>query len=735
MRQRRHVLQVSTFPFLAVLLCTMGSLILLLLVIDRRARVVARAKAVRAVELLAAEDAAAQARRQAELDRRQQALHAQLQGQDQEIVTQIQAADQKATAADDGLRQEEKQLQELQKKVETESDRLAQGQKEVQAKQAEMAQTAAQTQEARRDLARLTGELTQLERTLADLKEARKRDEYKHSLVPYRGRRGDSRRPLYVECAEESILFHPDRAALAGLEMTPGNIRTAVEQRIARKRAAAATSKDKDETPYLLLLVRPKGIRTYYKVLSALEGLKIDFGYEFVEADWVLDFPEKEDAALQPWMVAGQTPAVRSTAPGTAAPRAAVPKVPAGLAAGKSSPVLSESGGEGGGGTHPDYGPSRGGMPGSSGQGSEGPVAPGGGAPAGVRLGGAVIAQSEPGAAGLFSVPGVPGATSPGGTGVGLGIPGGTGTGTSGMPSPANSGGAPSKSGTDFPNVGRTGSPSYGADGLAIRPTVAGNGGSGVPSANPLQLPQPTGVAGGGTGRINPGGPALAEGASGGGSGAGATPSLGHGQPSTGGNPTAAAGAARGSSGTPGTQPTGSGTSGDAHASVGGGGSPTPSGGLAGQGSGGEGRRGGEVRGDEPASESRPVLPPVLPDRSPVARPAPPERPRVFGSRDWVVSLDCTAAEVVVYPSGQHIPATALTTAQADNPLFRVVQSLISRRQAMVRPGEPPYRPVVRFLVHPDGLRTYYLAYPALESLQVAMIRENVRPEKQPNSR
>jgi hypothetical protein len=50
MRQRRQGLQVSTFPFLAVLLCAMGSLILLLLVIDRRAKIVARIKAMRAVE-------------------------------------------------------------------------------------------------------------------------------------------------------------------------------------------------------------------------------------------------------------------------------------------------------------------------------------------------------------------------------------------------------------------------------------------------------------------------------------------------------------------------------------------------------------------------------------------------------------------------------------------------------------------------------------------------------------
>ena len=36
MRSRRHKLQVSTFPFLAVLLCAMGALLLVLLVMDRR---------------------------------------------------------------------------------------------------------------------------------------------------------------------------------------------------------------------------------------------------------------------------------------------------------------------------------------------------------------------------------------------------------------------------------------------------------------------------------------------------------------------------------------------------------------------------------------------------------------------------------------------------------------------------------------------------------------------------
>ena len=45
MRRPRSRLTVSTFPFLAVLLCAMGALILLLLVFDRRAKEAAKARA------------------------------------------------------------------------------------------------------------------------------------------------------------------------------------------------------------------------------------------------------------------------------------------------------------------------------------------------------------------------------------------------------------------------------------------------------------------------------------------------------------------------------------------------------------------------------------------------------------------------------------------------------------------------------------------------------------------
>src|SRR5262249_44252977 len=109
--------------------------------------------------------------------------------------------------------------------------------------------------------------------------------------------------------------------------------------------------------------------------------------------------------------------------------------------------------------------------------------------------------------------------------------------------------------------------------------------------------------------------------------------------------------------------------------------------------------------------------------------PAVPPRPRpLFGNRDWVIGIDCQAEAVVLLPTGAKVTTASLTPRSDKNPLQDAVERLIARRQATVRPGEPPYRPQIRFLVHPDGLRTYYLAYPALEGMRLPMTRENVEP-------
>jgi hypothetical protein len=114
-----------------------------------------------------------------------------------------------------------------------------------------------------------------------------------------------------------------------------------------------------------------------------------------------------------------------------------------------------------------------------------------------------------------------------------------------------------------------------------------------------------------------------------------------------------------------------------------------------------------------------------------------PVRPtRLIGNRDWVIPIECLADGVVLRSTGHKFPlSTFAGIPQEQNALLLAVRQLIVRRQASVRPGDPPYRPQVRFLLHPDALRTYHLAYPALEALGIPLTRQNVETPPEGRSR
>jgi hypothetical protein len=97
----------------------------------------------------------------------------------------------------------------------------------------------------------------------------------------------------------------------------------------------------------------------------------------------------------------------------------------------------------------------------------------------------------------------------------------------------------------------------------------------------------------------------------------------------------------------------------------------------------------------------------------------------LISNRDWVIAVACEPDAVVLPLTGQRFPLAQLTAKTAgESPLASAVRQLVARRQATVRPGETPYRPLLRFQVAPGGLGTYYLAYPLLDPLQIPMARE-----------
>jgi hypothetical protein len=709
------------FPFLAVLLCAMGSLILLLLVLDRRAKIVAHARALQAVqaaqeerrahqaEAAAAQEAAAE--RRAAWERQRQVLHEQLLRDQGEVLRRLAAATGKKQDAARRIEEEQQRARELEQLLQRERTQLNQADSELASNRAAAEQVRQLSAAARVEAVRLAAQLDRLEAGYAALKQARQRDARTYSLVPYKGRRGESRRPIYLECTARGLVFHPDRLRLEEANLSPGAIRREVERRITRQQQEVITTGAKpDNAAYLLMLIRPDGITHYYVTLAALKGLEIDFGYEFVDPDWLLDFGAG-DSQAQPWMKEERLvvePASSSPKRKVAGLRQNDARVQ-GPAAGKGrdGETVGRNSGETGGQ------PGR--LPPQFGSDAALPELPGSGqgGSAGEHSAMTLTSRGREPPRSFQSLPdriprGITGDEQPG-----LGL-------FSGSP----------YSSAKF-SVGQGQKP--GKSGMSTSESVDGE----------MPLPIPWLPSGGGF-RAGPGnrdrGTSLlfgipAEGAARGdsGDGVGAPASLG--APRPGGSP-APADSRRPDA------PVRSGTMSPPGGSVVPGSEGQPAGlpplpwergsapgGVPGRQSAprGVGRpaEGKSIPGEDQSEPDNRGSPPPAGLLEPPPPRKPPPRPRLMrliGNRDWIIPVECTAEGVVLRSVGQTFSLASLTTtAGRDNPLVQAVAQLIARRQASVRPGDPPYRPQVRFLVHPGGLRTYHLAYPDLELLQIPL--------------
>jgi hypothetical protein len=106
-------------------------------------------------------------------------------------------------------------------------------------------------------------------------------------------------------------------------------------------------------------------------------------------------------------------------------------------------------------------------------------------------------------------------------------------------------------------------------------------------------------------------------------------------------------------------------------------------------------------------------------------------RPAILGGdRDYIILLECRSDAVILHPFGNSFSAESLAQNNGGGQLLQeAIGRLIARRQATVRPGEQPYRPQVRFLVRPDGLRSLHRAYPVLEGLHIPLTRQNLEAD------
>jgi hypothetical protein len=803
MKRRRHSLQVSTFPFLAVLLCAMGSLILLLLVIDRRAKVVMRAKALAAIRQMEAEDSKDSAARAAEWEQRSRALHEQLQQQKQELDVQSASIERQVVDTDKEIKTEQSQTAALDKQLQAEKENLFRVEKAVGAGVHEANQKKAESEAASAELTRQSGELMKMEQTLEDLKSLRQRQQQTYSLVPYRGRRGDNRRPIYLECGAESLIFHPDRLVLPATDSSSPAILQEVERRINRQQPIDVSEPSKQETPYLLLLVRPGGIATYYRALAALRNLKVDFGYEFVESDWVLDFPQ-DGNALQPWMTSEAAPPLsgspRRPDPARSSPQpptvrngsdrpnqengGALAMSPSGQegirgqvsgvrgqeseARGQESGVRGQESGvrgqesgvrgqESGGGPDEDAPPQMKGWRGfpDSGEfnrlrhfaslptGAKGdrPSGPGEGAANGPQgLGGfaagtAVLGPTQQQGSGVTLGAVRPRGVSFAGTAGSVGGTGSDDQGQSGFIGSGTTGERGESSPRSVASQNRIGG-SLSRDPTGERaPEMTGN----TPSFSPADSSSGMGLAGSGTG----GGVATA-------------PAAGNSNFISGQSGLHVSGQSGAPAGTaPYTTSATSATGAQSGPSL-----TSTFGGPSSQGSGRSGASSADATPPQGGTPEKAGVPALAGSPAPPqgGTPTPRESEGSFGSSsalsqlgaererkpaaapivhryvrpEWNIFVECAADHVIVYPGGLRIPTNSFGAhGKGSQSLLQAIQQMIAHRQAVVASSETSsggstQLPQIRFLVRPNGLRTYFFAYPQLEALHLPMTRENL---------
>lgn len=280
--QPRAAASVSLFPFLAVLLCTMGALIVLLVVIAQQAR--AQAARAAAAEVQRQDDTTAQTQAQwlayqrqiGELDERVSALRRQL------------AERRRATSTlDEQLEQTRFDLRELEGRAGALREKLAGVADEN------------QTEELWRQIGAYRKRIEEVGEEIRRAKHQQPGSAF--AIVPYVGPSGTQRRPIYIECRRNCVILQPEGTLLRAADFPTVRGRVPVGNPL--ESALLATIQHWERSgvasgakAYPMLLVRPDGIESYEAVLSALgygsDQQRFEFGYELVEADWDLAFDD-----------------------------------------------------------------------------------------------------------------------------------------------------------------------------------------------------------------------------------------------------------------------------------------------------------------------------------------------------------------------------------------------------------------------------------------------------------
>ena len=269
-KRQRDDMAPALFPFLAVLLCTIGALTLIL--------------------VLTVANSHASARREAESTLTEV--------QDTKDLVEVMSEELKAQREDlkSKLEVRRKALTDIEDHISRLTNTLDQLALKIERIQTETIQTDAERASKTQQVAALREEVEQKKKELIDAIEQQKKRKPAFAVIPYSGANGTSRRPVYLECTKDGLIIQPEGLVIGLNDLQPpygpGNPLDAA------LRVLRLTYQQKDVNfgitlpPYPLLLIRPDGIKTYALAREAMSGWDDQFGYELVDNAMELKFPQ-----------------------------------------------------------------------------------------------------------------------------------------------------------------------------------------------------------------------------------------------------------------------------------------------------------------------------------------------------------------------------------------------------------------------------------------------------------
>src|SRR3954451_5775272 len=302
---------ISLFPFIGILLCTMGALLVVLVAVSRSARTSAQRQVQSQHDASAAKVTTNDAQKKLEQVNYFVGALGSLRGQAEKKLHDEQA---RLSAVEDHIRRLHERMRSI-KSAAVELQALEQEHYD-------------DRQQGEREVERLKQLVAESEKTVESLREAGKKAAHSYAVVPYDGPNGTFRRPIYIECVKNELVIQPEGTRIKVEDLRPpfgpGNplasVLRATRDQIVR--ATSQTSVGRDAEPYPLLLVRPDGLVVYDRARSAIEAGDFDLGFELVESDWKIKFPQADPQLAGIQQQALEQACARQQLIAAAAPRA-----------------------------------------------------------------------------------------------------------------------------------------------------------------------------------------------------------------------------------------------------------------------------------------------------------------------------------------------------------------------------------------------------------------------------